>query len=277
MSVAPEQAVNPYALYSAFRETEYGHRLSGFVRYERYKPDATTNTDWEQLLGPDVNNLKHNVLTLGLTDDFIRTMDRFHPGELAEHDKVLLRVGAASHDWGEAIVGDITDSHKTKEGQQREKEAFLHIVTSTMSGVSGADMVIEAANEVVFDQKNARLGRMFNIVERVGYMRTALRAHACLEFVDDAELRDGLRWLTLDVLGNHTRALVEYSAWLRPPGLYLEAAAEQIDSAFAAIEGDVYDRYAPEEVDAKQEQVEVGRASWHAWAAGNVAIANMKP
>jgi len=59
-------------LHKAFANTEYGKTMSENARYERYKPKNITLSEWERLLGVDVNNLKHLQLSLNLAKQFIK-------------------------------------------------------------------------------------------------------------------------------------------------------------------------------------------------------------
>lgn len=258
--------INTIELHRAFAHTEYGETLAGMVRYERYMPEGTPNDEWVALLGADVNNLEHMRLTTGLTHAFIRSMDELSPGELTEEDRELLPVAAISHDWGEAIVSDITFSHKTLEDEKKEKKAFLSIVSGSLADVSGSELVVQAAHEVVFDQKKTRRGRMFNAVERVGYMRTALRAHARVETVSDPELVNGLRWIVADVLGNQLVPLVEAAEQLPPIRQYLMHQGERISTAFDSIDDAVFSNYTDAEEETKRLAVAQSHAVWHTWA-----------
>lgn len=252
-------------LHNVFAQTEYGAILAENVRYERYKPTDVSNRQWVDLLGQDVNNLEHMRLTAGLVYDFMRSMDQLAPGRLDDDDRLLLPVGAVSHDWGEAIVTDITYSHKTPEDEQREKEAFLEIVTGSMEGVSGSELVVRAAHEVVFDQKRTRRGRMFNAVERVGYMRTALRAHVEVEGVTSPDLVNGLRWIAADVLGNQPMHLIEVAEEFPPVCQYLVRQQETISMAFDAVDDAVFANYDSTEEEAKRLAVAQSFALWHSW------------
>ena len=46
-------------LHQQISASDYGKKLMKEVRYSRYKPENITNSEWEKLLGEDVNNLKH--------------------------------------------------------------------------------------------------------------------------------------------------------------------------------------------------------------------------
>lgn len=262
----PGLEVNPIELHNAFAKTVHGEKLAGEVRFDRYMSGGLSNQEWVGLLGADVNNLEHMRLTLGLAQDFVRTMDACHPGELSSEDRQLLGVAAVSHDWGEAIVTDITYSKKTPEDERREKEAFLHIVSTEMADVPGADLVLRAAHEVVFDQKGTRLGKMFNIVERVGYMRTALRAHVRVDTVKSPDIQNGLRWLVADVLGNNPPHLVRQAADSTPARNYLLAQSGLISAAFEAVEDAIFENYG-EEADVKRVAMADSFTAWQEWLA----------
>lgn len=261
------ESLNLYAIHEAFAQTPYGAQLAGQVRYERYKPLTVTNEEWVTLLGADVNNLTHMPLTYGLAKDFVRVMDAEDPGALSEHDKVLLCVAALTHDWGEAVIGDITYSNKTEQDEVEEQSAFSEHLAGFCVGQSGVliELVEQAADEVVFN-KETRLAGMFNAIERVGYMRTALRAAGKAQIDQLPEANTGLRWLVADVFSNHPAVLTEVAEDFPPVRQYLLAQEGRITEAFEGIKPDIFVNYG-DTADSKRAAVEHGCVMWQAWLA----------
>ncbi len=160
-------------IYRDFSETEYGETLAGNIRYGRYKPESVTNEEWELLLGPDVNNLKHLHLTYELTRQFVRDLKE----TLTDQEKEDLLLTAIVHDWAEAIVGDHTYDLKTADIETQEL-VEIKKMTAGMYGEDNESLVqrIHIVTDTILKDTDSKLGKMFNAVERVGYLRTALRA-----------------------------------------------------------------------------------------------------
>ncbi len=206
-------------LHRTFSGSEYGQELGKNVRYERYKPDSVSNKEWVELLGRDVSNLEHLRLTYDLTVAFVRHSEEHQPDLLDDTDKAALLLAGVSHDWGEALTGDISYGDKTLDDDEKERIAFAKVA----SDLFPADVDrFRRVQEVAFDHNGDgdRLGRIFSTIECLGYMRTALTAVDRLDLGDDSvqpvELQEGLEWLITDVLLNTTQKLVaqtkEYSA-----------------------------------------------------------------
>lgn len=240
MDVRPE--INVFELHREFSSTQHGQVLAEQVRYERYKPDAVSNERWVDLLGADVNNLAHMHLTWGLTRDMIRGLRISHPGMLDERQELLLEIGAIIHDRGEAIVTDITYSDKTAKDEALEQDVLISMVGASH------DLVREAAETVVFDREgNSELGNIFNTIERVGYVRTALRAarHVHEGTAPDAEA--GLRWIIADVFGNHPQELLNRAGQYMPVDSYMTAMVDEITAAFNLVRPDDFENYEPDQ------------------------------
>ncbi|HMI09772.1 MAG TPA: hypothetical protein VK497_05260 [Candidatus Saccharimonadales bacterium] len=85
--------------------------------------------------------------------------------------------------------------------EDQEQAAFEQNVTQFYQG-KDFELVDQARREIVFDHES-KLGELLNAIERIGYLRTALRAHEILQIgVSDFELAEGLEWLVFDVLSN---------------------------------------------------------------------------
>lgn len=250
-------------IHEKFEQTDFGKTLAGRVRYERYKPANVSNDQWVELLGADVNNLTHLTLTYGLAQDFIRNAHALQPDLLTDEDEQLLQVAALIHDWAESIVGDISFGDKTATDEIEEQAAFEANLASFYNG--DTTLINKARTEIVFDHtgKN-KLGRVFNAIERVGYLRTALRAGDHIIHGDAADCDDGLRWLVADVLSQQQKALIAYAETLQPVGQYLANQHDQISLMFEIIarSDDVFDNYPPDQREAKRLQFSESYQAW---------------
>lgn len=249
--------------YTAFRETSYGETLSNNIRYEKYNLSGLSKEAWVDLLGSDVNNLIHMALTYGLAKDFIKTTEASEPGYFSEEEKILLQLAALIHDQGEALTGDISYGDKTDNDEAEE----LRLFTDNASAFSGSisqelkALVVKARDEVVFD-KGSRLGKMFNAIERVGYLRTALRVDARVHADKDVPYTGGLRWLTADVLSNQPLALIGYAEEYPAVNTYLRNQQSAITEAFLGITPEVFLHYG----DKAEEKTKAFVESLTAWS-----------
>lgn len=229
-----EFTTNLIDIHNSFALTDSGRALSEMVRYEKYKSADITNDEWVKLLGSDVNNLSHLHLTYGLTRAFIKNAALTQPDFLNEEEQKVLQVAALIHDWAEAIVGDISYDDKTADDVDAEQAAFEANVAAFYKG-DAEDIIHIARTEVIFN-KDSKLGQIFNAIERVGYLRTALRASGHLiNGTAPSSAQSGLTWLVANVLSNQTTALIEHSATLKPVEEYLKNKKVDIDNAFALV------------------------------------------
>jgi hypothetical protein len=243
-----------------------GATLASRGRYEKYKPADVTNERWEELLGADVNNLDHLPLTYGLTKSMIRNLRESQPGFLSEHEEDVLQAASLIHDWAEAIVGDITYGYKTVEQESEEMEHLVAILEKHYEDDNSdiKPLIIEAAG--IVREPDTKLGHVFNTIERVGYMRTALRAsrHVIADTTPDCEA--GLRWLVADVFGNHPAVLIERSSTYVPVGVYLQNQCDAITKAFSIVSHSTFaTNYPIEEQTRKETAFRSNQEAWEQW------------
>ena len=155
-------------IHSQFAGSDYGRQLEQNIRFGDFKPDYIPNATWEDLLGDDVNNLRHMPHTLEITRQFIR------------HEKIggmLLRLTAISHDWGEAVVGDVALPDKEGASTADEHRAYLDIAYDVFGKDSHQFLEVP---DVLWGEH--RYSEPFKAIEYVGYCRTGVRAGkmACL-------------------------------------------------------------------------------------------------
>lgn len=250
-------------IHEKFEQTDFGKTLAGRVRYDRYKPKDVSNERWVELLGADVNNLTHLTLTYGLAQDFIHTAQTLQPDFLSSEDEQLLQVAALIHDWAESIVGDISFGDKTANDEVEEQAAFEANLASFYKG--DLTLINKARTEIVFDHtgKN-KLGKVFNAIERVGYLRTALRAGDHIVCGDVMDCDDGLRWLVADVLSQQPKSLIAYAETLQPVRQYLANQQDKISLMFeiVATSDDVFANYPPDQREAKRRQFSESLQAW---------------
>lgn len=156
-------------IHATFGSTLWGDKLRRNVRYAPFKPLDVKNKDWEKALGADVNNYEHLRLTYGLTRWFIANS----PGLFTTSEKELLLLTSIVHDWGEAMVSDIPYPVKT---QKNEEEEMRYLGAFIVRVLGTPYKVIVPAIQGVLTDKDSKLGRAFNAVEKVGYVRTGIRA-----------------------------------------------------------------------------------------------------
>jgi hypothetical protein len=233
-SAAP--AIDYLGIHDSFAETEHGITLAACVRWNKYKPVEISNQRWVELLGPDANNLDHLVDTYNLTSDFIARTDCLQPGLLAPRDKAVLKISAITHDWGESIKPDINYFDKTDADEIEEQQIFFDNLANFYTGgdTDVQELITEALETVIFDRES-RLGGMFNVIERIGYMRTGLRAAEHVREATAPDCADHLRWLAACVLSSdHATHLIRNSRQLQAAQHFLVLREVDITDAFEA-------------------------------------------
>lgn len=158
---------SPEQFHQTFAASPYGETLVGRTRFGNFQADVVSNELWETLLGDDVNNLKHMPHTYRLAARFCIQQS------LNEEDTRTLVTTAMTHDWGEAVIGDIALPDKTNSDTKREEVAF-RAIADDLFGAEGeelSDMVWKVMNH-----EDERLGDMFTSIENAGYCMTAARA-----------------------------------------------------------------------------------------------------
>lgn len=254
-------------VHNEFSETKYGHTLADKVRFGRYKPTDVSNERWVELLGADVNNLTHMPLTYGLIRTFISHLETMQPDYLNTEEVHTLQAAAITHDWAEAIVGDVSFGDKTEEQEQEERAAFKKHLAQFYTG-DATELIDKARREVVFDHDgNTKLGEIFNATERIGYLRTALRASEHVLRQDALDCADGMRWLVADVLLQQVPTLLNYSNKFIPVESYLTNRQELISKSFELVDSnpEVFYNYAPDQQSTRHEQFNQAYEAWQSW------------
>lgn len=251
-----------YTIHKEFAATEFGQVLANQVRYDPYRPETVSHERWEKLLGADVNNLKHLPLTYGLTRVFINHLGDGPEETLTPHEEDVLKTSALIHDWAESVVGDINYNLKTDADTEEEKKQFTAHLKKFYDG-DRQELVEESLETVIFSE-DSKLGRMFNIVERLGYLRTGLRASE-LAFRDDIpDCREHMRLLASEVLGTQMAKCLQLTELYTPMDKYITNQQAVIDRAFKAVvaEPEVFLIIPEDRRDMRQEQFDKAHTAW---------------
>lgn len=156
-------------LFRTFEASQYGEELMQRTRFDTFKPDWVGTELWGQLLGDDVNNLYH----MSHTHDLAKRFALYE--ELGEDTTNVLLTTAATHDWGEAKIGDIPLPDKTEADEKLEKVAYREIARDLLGGKAGD--LLTSRTWAVLDP-TTKNGDMFRAIEYIGYCTTAMRAGA---------------------------------------------------------------------------------------------------
>jgi 5'-deoxynucleotidase YfbR-like HD superfamily hydrolase len=258
--------INFMPIYEAFAETSFGQKLAEGVRFSGYKPEDISNPRWVELLGADVNNLAHMKLTYGMTRVFTSHLRADQPELIDDHEENVMHAGAITHDCAESIVTDI-DFNDITEADKIEEEYEFNQNFTNFYGHDTAHLhglVREAIDTVIFTS-STKLGRMFNAIERTGYLRTALRASERFHTDTAPDCPEAMRWLMADVLGNQPPVLCNYAKVYTPIQTYLVNQSALIDRAYATITDEVFEQYKPDQREQRQFRFYEAFAAWENW------------
>lgn len=159
-------------LYHALGNTDYGDTLRDNIRFGSFKPDFLENWQWAEILGQDVNNLEHMEHTAGLTAWYIFEADRLGV-PFSQVDQDILMTTAYTHDFAEAIDGDVPDPlKKTDDDTKRQERNSFYLVASAVTDYP--DNLTELVMDVT--QGRHRLSRDFRAIEIIGYIETGKKA-----------------------------------------------------------------------------------------------------
>lgn len=284
-------------IHRSFAETPMGQALGTKARYDRYRPDSIPPAEWERLLGRDVNNLKHMPLTYELAQSLLKNMvtaetpsdarDRpsAEPRELSHFRRTdpqkagqandwldaefspreiqIILLTAIVHDWAEAdpSLGDITYDLKL-EAQEKKESQILTLMLRNQLGEILSPETLDSVHKTATD-KTGRLGEAFNVIERMGYLRTALNAWRSTDNpYHSEELIDSLKWLCSNVLANQIPALLKLFPHYDGVRLCLDTAAPFINEAFDQIPDSLFDRYPEGERETQRKKYLAAKAAW---------------
>lgn len=177
--------MNHELLYRTFERSKYGKQLEAGTRFGTFQPPEISNTQWCEVLGDDVNNLRHMYHTTRLAERFCSGLD------MSTHDTNRMLTVAATHDWGEAMIGDIPLPDKTADDESAERIAYAKIARDLVGNPESLHLTSTVWD--VLSHEDEEMGDKFKAVEYVGYCTTALRAgRAAMLLVNGIGTLDGV-------------------------------------------------------------------------------------
>lgn len=232
-------------LYRDFALSSHGQKLIGKIRFERFKPDSVDSDQWKSLLGADVDNLRHEKLSIGIARQFVRHChapdQRYWQDAVGEDaiftlpEQAILFATAAKHDEPEAILSDISFDQKTDDDHDEEMIVMRQMLAESLKDENVSQHILEILND---KKGETKLGRAFNAIERIGYLRTGLTAWSQSRLADNEILQRGLEGLTNNVLINQTEKLLRYAGIYPAVRTFLAVNADRITDAFRSLDID---------------------------------------
>ena len=209
---------------------KYKNYLKQTPRYERFM-DGENISKWISILGPDVLLLTHGEVTADIAEEFVQ-YNETKGIKLTKEEKYQLLLVPYIHDWGEIIiedegVGDVTFDDKNDTAEAVEGIIFNKVVSSIKDELIKEKFHIAYQNVVM--KRDTKLGEMFNAIERIGYLKTAIKAFAGS---DDKSRIKNWKGLVGNVLSNQIQKLLEYSKKYPYVYSFLEEEKENIQSMF---------------------------------------------
>lgn len=208
-------------------------QLTALLRYDRYRADGETPQEWIRLLGADVLSLTHPAVTAAITLRFADSNER-HGITLTDKEKILFFTTPWIHDWGELKVdgygvGDVSYSLRTAADEKIEASVF-HMIVEQVGDSRARALFVEAYDSIAMNRET-RLGRMFNAVEQVGYLLTAIRAY---QGVDGRRITNW-QGLAGNVLAHQIEKLLAYAPEYPYVAEILRASEMTISEMFEVI------------------------------------------
>lgn len=232
-------------IHRRFAQTPPGQRLDQNTRWGRFQPPHISNQEWINYLGFDANNLEHCRLTYGLTTWFINQQNQSdYPIKFNSNDQDILKLTALTHDWPEGITknGDVNYEAKTKQDEQAE----LDVISTAITDIIGQSYeATEFSTQVkkCLEDTSSTLGKAFNCIESIGYLRTALIVWPKSKIIQDRILSQQLQMLTINVFYNSIPKLIKYSESFYPAKKFLSERRDVIDHAFSNMPDSGFDGY----------------------------------
>ncbi len=224
----------PYAsILPIFKE--HKRELRTNIRYKPYRKNEASR-EFLRILGPDIGFASHPGVTYNLARRFIAQQNYiFDPNQrVSQSEETRLCTAAIVHDLGELKidgfgVGDVTFEAHGANHEEMEQAVFA-LVTESIVSETDRDFIRSAYQEIALN-RNTKLGRMFNAVERIGYLNTAIRAFNGYKGKRIANWKG----LVGNVLSNQTEALLVYATEYPYVQKILQANSSFITQAFEEL------------------------------------------
>jgi hypothetical protein len=227
----------PYkSIMTILRENDISNqlRLIENIRYDRYRKTESPQ-QFAELLGSDIRFVSHPGVTYNIAKKFINSQNSNNLYEsISGEEADILLTASIVHDWGELKIeglghGDVTfDQHST--AHETVEETIFEKIINRIGDLSDRNYILRVYKEAVED-KNSRLGRMFNAIERIGYLNTALRAYTG----NHGARIENWSGLVGNVFSNQIIQLLEYQKDYRLVKELLESNSSLISNAFKDV------------------------------------------
>jgi len=190
-----------------YAQSKHGQHLNNQLRWQPSIRTGTTPDQWRKSFGADVNNLSHLDLSYGLVRTVLR---RFKSTEFTLEDFEILLLTAQTHDWAEAITGDKSFVYKN-EHDEKEEIAILRILLEEFlpeDQNSTSPKIPQVISTLT--KKDTLRYKIFNIVEKLGYLRTCKRAYQIKDNFPE-EQRAALHAMACQPFISSLPDIIEYS------------------------------------------------------------------
>lgn len=237
----PEIQIAKEEIRKAIHSSELRAPLEALWRWDDFH-SGESKKQWLQHLGPTGIVLFHQAFFAVFGERFLKA--EVDAGKIAPEDFYLSTLADELHDIGEATVGDITFTDKTK---KMENEEFVHALRNIQT-LPLPDRSIEesefAYRQVVVGD-NAVLHYLFKARERTEYLDTALRVSTSVRAGNGMKLG---RELVGEVVSYSLEKVIEYAQALpNSVGIYIaenkEAVSGMFDVARASVKPELQEKF----------------------------------
>jgi len=229
-------------IHQRFSLTTGGEKLKKNVRWSAFQPLSVSNSEHQRPFGADANNLEHCRLIYGLTRWAIQIQNSSsYPTKFNLDDQEILDLAGLTHDYPEGLTekGDVNFKVKTKQDEQNELKLVIPIITGLIGDSYEA---LELAKQVknCLGDTSSRLGRFFNSIENIGYLRAALIVWPQIDTINHRHMSRSFKLINHDVLSNNIPSLISYSKDYYPVYKYLSDRKQIITQIFNTPESYFY-------------------------------------
>jgi hypothetical protein len=261
-------------IHQRFKKLPEGQILEhGQVRWNTFRPPEISEKEWKSPLfvGTDANNLEHGYLTFQQSIEFLEAQRNSNsPIQLTSEDEKIIYIMADLHDTGEVKNGDKNWELKTKQDEKREATALKTIIPRI---IGNGTQAINLTNQIAFylfseEGLNTKIGRTFNMIEKLGYFETAIRTwqKAFESIKKNPALPTAYQLITNNVLLNQITTLTQNSNLFPRLKIVLLNQKHWINQAFA-MKQSIIDQYNRDDKKISEYKVKFAAAKldWYQW------------
>jgi hypothetical protein len=204
-----------WQIHRQFSQTEGGQYLATNIRWGPRKPKDMANQKWVETIGYDAHNLEHCRLMYGLTRQFIRYQNQSDlPIQFTPEEQTILLLTAITHDWPEGLTGKGDINAEAKNAQDEADElATIEKPIIDILGQNPKSIKLAASVKYCLGNIDSKLGKAFNIIESIGYLRTALISYKkSIQLKDNINLKNRLILIAHNVPSNSIIKIINSSS-----------------------------------------------------------------